>query len=213
MELVLENVSKQIKKSLVIDDVSVKLESSPESGMVYGLCGYNGCGKTMLMRLIAGLIRPTKGKIFIDGQQLGKDIDFPSSIGLLLENPAFLDRYTAFDNLKLIASLKKLITDEEIRESLRRVNLDPNDVRKYRKFSLGMKQRLGIAAAVMEHPDLILLDEPTNSLDTDGVELAAKIIQEEKERGALVILASHEKEFLENAADVIQKIEAGRFVD
>ena len=208
MELMIDNVTKKIKRSTVIDGISAKFYS----GRVYGLCGYNGCGKTMLMRLIAGLIRPTEGTVSIDGRQLGRDMDFPESIGLMIENPAFLDNYTALENLKLIASLKKKATEQDCIDALIRVNLDPNDVRTFKKFSLGMKQRLGIAAAIFEKPDLILLDEPTNALDADGTELAAKIIQAEKERGALIILACHEREFLESAADEILKIEHGRFV-
>ena len=209
MEIVLNNVKKTIKKATVIDGISAKWTG----GKVYGLCGYNGCGKTMLMRLVAGLIRPTEGSVIIDGKELGKDIDFPESIGLMIENPAFLDHYTAMQNLQLVASLKKKATREDCIDALNRVNLDPNDLRTFKKFSLGMKQRLGIAAAIFEKPDLILLDEPTNALDADGTELAAKIIREERERGALIILACHEREFLENAAAEVIKIEHGQFVE
>ena len=209
MEIVLNNVKKTIKKATVIDGISAKWMG----GKVYGLCGYNGCGKTMLMRLVAGLIRPTEGSVTIDGKELGKDIDFPESIGLMIENPAFLDHYTAMQNLQLVASLKKKATREDCIDALNRVNLDPNDLRTFKKFSLGMKQRLGIAAAIFEKPDLILLDEPTNALDADGTELAAKIIREERERGALIILACHERQFLENAADEVIKIEHGQFVE
>jgi ABC-2 type transport system ATP-binding protein len=209
MEIILNNVKKTIKKATVIDGISAKWMG----GKVYGLCGYNGCGKTMLMRLVAGLIRPTEGSVTIDGKELGKDIDFPESIGLMIENPAFLDHYTAMQNLQLVASLKKKATREDCIDALKRVNLDPNDLRTFKKFSLGMKQRLGIAAAIFEKPDLILLDEPTNALDADGTELAAKIIREERERGALIILACHERQFLENAADEVIKIEHGQFVE
>ena len=209
MEIVLNNVKKTIKKATVIDGISAKWTG----GKVYGLCGYNGCGKTMLMRLVAGLIRPTEGSVIIDGKELGKDIDFPESIGLMIENPAFLDHYTAMQNLQLVASLKKKATREDCIDALNRVNLDPNDLRTFKKFSLGMKQRLGIAAAIFEKPDLILLDEPTNALDADGTELAAKTIREERERGALIILACHERQFLENAADEVIKIEHGQFVE
>lgn len=209
MEIVLSNVKKVIKKAIVIDGISAKWTE----GKVYGLCGYNGCGKTMLMRLVAGLIRPTEGSVTINGKELGKDIDFPESIGLMIENPAFLDHYTAMQNLQLVASLKKKATRKDCIDALNRVNLDPNDLRTFKKFSLGMKQRLGIAAAIFEKPDLILLDEPTNALDADGTELAAKIIREERERGALIVLACHEREFLENAADEIIKIEHGRFIE
>lgn len=209
MKIVLDHVTKKIKKATVIEEICAQWTS----GKVYGLCGYNGCGKTMLMRLVAGLIRPTEGSITIDGKELGKDMDFPDSIGLMIENPAFLDQYTALENLKLIASLKKKATEEDCIDALNRVNLDPNDIRTFKKFSLGMKQRLGIAAAIFEKPDLILLDEPTNALDADGTELAAKIIREERDRGALIVLACHEREFLESAADEIIKIEHGRFVE
>ncbi len=209
MKIILDHVTKIIKKATVIDGISAKWTS----GKVYGLCGYNGCGKTMLMRLVAGLIRPTEGSVTIDGKELGKDMDFPESIGLMIENPAFLDNYTALENLKLIASLKKKATEQDCIDALNRVNLDSNDVRTFKKFSLGMKQRLGIAAAIFEKPDLILLDEPTNALDADGTELAAKIIREERNRGALIILACHEREFLENAADEVIKIEHGKFVE
>ena len=209
MEIILNNVKKTIKKATVIDGINAKWTG----GKVYGLCGYNGCGKTMLMRLVAGLIRPTEGSVTIDGKELGKDIDFPESIGLMIENPAFLDHYTAMQNLQLVASLKKKATREDCIDALKRVNLDPNDLRTFKKFSLGMKQRLGIAAAIFEKPDLILLDEPTNALDADGTELAAKIIREERERGALIILACHERQFLENAADEVIKIEHGQFVE
>ena len=209
MEIILNNVKKTIKKATVIDGISAKWTG----GKVYGLCGYNGCGKTMLMRLVAGLIRPTEGSVTIDGKELGKDIDFPESIGLMIENPAFLDHYTAMQNLQLVASLKKKTTREDCIDALKRVNLDPNDLRTFKKFSLGMKQRLGIAAAIFEKPDLILLDEPTNALDADGTELAAKIIREERKRGALIILACHERQFLENAADEVIKIEHGQFVE
>ena len=209
MEIILNNVKKTIKKATVIDGISAKWTG----GKVYGLCGYNGCGKTMLMRLVAGLIRPTEGSVTIDGKELGKDIDFPESIGLMIENPAFLDHYTAMQNLQLVASLKKKATREDCIDALKRVTLDPNDLRTFKKFSLGMKQRLGIAAAIFEKPDLILLDEPTNALDADGTELAAKIIREERKRGALIILACHERQFLENAADEVIKIEHGQFVE
>lgn len=124
MEIVLNNVKKTIKKATVIDGISAKWTG----GKVYGLCGYNGCGKTMLMRLVAGLIRPTEGSVIIDGKELGKDIDFPESIGLMIENPAFLDHYTAMQNLQLVASLKKKATREDCIDALNRVNLDPNDL-------------------------------------------------------------------------------------
>jgi ABC-2 type transport system ATP-binding protein len=205
----IENVSKSIKQKMVLEDINLCLMD----GKTYGLKGINGSGKTMLMRIISGLIYPTEGKVYIDEKQLGKDISFPKNMGLLLENPSFLDSYTGFDNLKMLASLNDFISDDEIKISLKRVGLDPEDKRKYRKYSLGMKQRLGIAAAIMEKPKILILDEPLNALDTDGVRLFTEIIKEEKERGALIILACHEEEKLREYADVLIAMENGRIID
>ena len=172
--------------------------------------GVNGSGKTMLMRLISGLIRPTNGTVSIDGKVLGKDISFPPSIGTLIENPAFLDGYSGFENLRILASIHNRITSEDIKATISAVGLDPKSRKAYRKYSLGMKQRLGIAAAVMEHPELILLDEPTNALDVDGVAMVKKIIQKEKDRGALIILCCHDPEVLNALADEIYHIQEGK---
>lgn len=208
-EIAIQNLSKTIKGNAVIQDISMNLKS----GVIYGFKGINGSGKTMLMRLICGLIRPTEGEIRINGKTLGKDLSFPESIGVFLENPAFLDSYSGFQNLKILASIKAVATDEDIRATLSRVGLSPNDKKKYRKYSLGMKQRLGIAAAIMEKPDIVILDEPTNSLDADGVTLVKQIVQEEKVRGALVILSCHDGELLKNLSDEIFLLECGHLVE
>lgn len=208
-EISIQNLSKTIKGNAVIQDISMNLKS----GVIYGFKGINGSGKTMLMRLICGLIRPTEGEIRINGKTLGKDLSFPESIGVFLENPAFLDSYSGFQNLKILASIKSVATDEDIRATLSRVGLSPNDKKKYRKYSLGMKQRLGIAAAIMEKPDIVILDEPTNSLDADGVMLVKQIVQEEKVRGALVILSCHDGALLEGLSDEIFLLERGRLTE
>ncbi len=208
-EIAIQNLSKTIKGNAVIQDISMNLKS----GVIYGFKGINGSGKTMLMRLICGLIRPTEGEIRINGKTLGKDLSFPESIGVFLENPAFLDSYSGFQNLKILASIKSVATDEDIRATLSRVGLSPNDKKKYRKYSLGMKQRLGIAAAIMEKPDIVILDEPTNSLDADGVMLVKQIVQEEKVRGALVILSCHDGALLEGLSDEIFLLERGRLTE
>jgi ABC-2 type transport system ATP-binding protein len=205
-KIVLENVTKVIRGNTVTDNVSVVFES----GEIIGLKGVNGSGKTMLMRLIAGLILPTGGRILIDGEELGKDITFPRSIGILIENPAFLDSYSGFKNLQMLASIKGVVGDDDVRAAIERVRLDPDDKKKYRKYSLGMKQRLGIAAAVMERPDIVILDEPTNALDSDGVEVVKEILREEKKRGALVIISCHDFETLKSLSDRMYLIEAGR---
>lgn len=183
------------------------------SGNVYGFQGINGSGKTMLMRLICGLIYPTKGEIVIDGKRLGKEITFPQSVGLLLENPAFLDSYTGVENLEMLASIKNIITREEIHEAITSVGLDPLDKRKYKKFSLGMKQRLGIAAAIMEKPDILILDEPTNSLDSSGVSLVKTILAKERERGAIIILSCHDLPVLQDVSDEIFLLGQGKITE
>ena len=205
-EIVVNEVSKSIYGVPIINSVSMTLVSRN----VYGFQGINGSGKTMLMRLICGLIYPTKGEIVIDGKRLGKEITFPQSVGLLLENPAFLDSYTGFENLEMLASIKNIITREEIYEAITSVGLDPLDKRKYKKFSLGMKQRLGIAAAIMEKPDILILDEPTNSLDSSGVSLVKTILAKERERGAIIILACHDLPVLQDVSDEIFLLEQGK---
>lgn len=205
-QIEIKNVTKIIKHNTVIDNVSLTVNS----GKITGLKGVNGSGKTMLMRLVSGLILPTSGEIIIDGETLGKDITFPRSIGTLIENPAFLDNYSGFQNLKLLASIQGKISDEEIREAIIDVELNPDDKKKFRKYSLGMKQRLGIAAAVMEHPDIIILDEPTNALDSDGVKMVKRILQKEKERGALILISCHDLDILKELSDVIYLMNVGR---
>lgn len=208
-EIVVNEVSKSIYGVPIINSISMKLVS----GNVYGFQGINGSGKTMLMRLICGLIYPTKGEIVIDGKRLGKEITFPQSVGLLLENPAFLDSYTGYENLEMLASIKNIITREEIHEAITSVGLDPLDKRKYKKFSLGMKQRLGIAAAIMEKPDILILDEPTNSLDSSGVSLVKTILAKERERGAIIILACHDLPVLQDVSDEIFLLEQGKITE
>lgn len=205
MHIQVRNASKIINGVTILQNIDLDLQG----GSVYGLQGPNGSGKTMLMRLIAGLIRPTSGSVVIDGKTLGEEIDFPPSMGLLIENPAFLPNYTGFQNLKLLVDIQRKTSYEEIYRSLSKVGLNPEDKRKYRKYSLGMKQRLGIAAAIMEKPDLILLDEPTNALDEIGTVQICKLIQAERNRGALIILASHDSTVVRSMADEIYSINEG----
>ena len=208
MNIKISHVSKTIKNNPVIKDISMELQS----GAVYGFKGINGSGKTMLMRLISGLIRPSQGEISMNGKILGKDISFPNSIGVFLENPAFLDAYSGFNNLKLLASIKSVASDDDIRNTLLRVGLDPDSNKKYKKYSLGMKQRVGIAAAIMEKPEIVILDEPTNSLDEDGVDLVKHIVRNEKERGALVVVSCHDEGILKGMSDEVFLLEQGRLI-
>ena len=206
MKVELKNESKRLNDVTVLEDISLTLES----GTIYGLKGKNGCGKTMLMRMMAGLIYPTSGTVSIDGEILHKDIATPRSIGILIENPAFLPGYTGQRNLELLAGLTGKADRTQIAKTMSRVGLDPNDKRTYRKYSLGMKQRLGIACALMECPDLILLDEPINAIDEKGVPKIWEALQEEKQRGALIVLACHDTEELTSLADQIITIEEGK---
>ena len=206
MIIEIKNLTKTISGNTVLSNINLSMET----GTIYGLKGKNGSGKTMLMRAVSGLISPTEGEVIIDGKILGKDISFPESIGLLIENPAFLPTYSGFDNLKMIASIKRIITDEDIRNIIKRVGLDPDDKKKYKKYSLGMKQKLGIACAVMEKPDVIILDEPINAIDEDGVKVIRELLDELKREDKVIILACHDKEELYYLSDEIIEIDAGK---
>ena len=207
MKIVLRSVSKEIKGVKVLDNINYEFTS----GKVYGLKGKNGSGKTMLMRAVSGLIK-VKGEVEIDGKILGKDFTFPPSIGILIENPSFVGEYTGLKNLEMLACIKDQIGIEDIKKTIKQVGLDPEDKRTYRKYSLGMKQKLGIAAAIMENPDIIILDEPINALDEAGAKQVHKILEEQKERGAIIIIACHDKEELEMLSDEIIEISEGRIV-
>ena len=209
MIITLDKAAKTIHGAQVLKSVSLELVG----GRVYGLMGPNGSGKTMLMRLACGLILPSSGSVEIDGKRLGRDMDFPESVGLLIESPAFLPSYTGYKNLELLASIKGRVSAEDLRNALRDVGLEPADKRKYRKYSLGMKQRLGLAAAIMEKPDLLILDEPTNALDREGVKLVPELVKREKKRGALVLLTCHDSALLREMSDTIILIEEGRAVE
>ncbi len=209
MKIEIKNVTKIIKKTKVIDSVSLKFEG----GKIYGLSGKNGCGKTMLMRLISGLIYPTTDEIIINDKILGRDCSFPESIGLLIENPAFLTDYTAYENLKMLNGMVgKKLSKEEILDVIESVGLDPKDKRKYYKFSLGMKQRLGIAAAIMGKPEVILLDEPINAIDVDGVSEIRNLIRDLRDEDRVIVIACHDKEEMEYMADEIIYMKDGKIV-
>ena len=198
----LQNVTKRIKENTVLDNVSYTFKS----GFVYGLYGQNGSGKTMLLRAISGLINLDSGSIFIDGEKLHDKIEFPPETGIVIENMELLPECSAKRNLQILAKIKNIADEKDIIFSLERVGLDPDSDKKVKKFSLGMKQRLNIAQAIFENQKIILLDEPTNALDEDAVQLIYKIIREEKSRGATIIVATHHKEDLKEVCDVILKL-------
>lgn len=205
----LQNVTKRIKENTVLDNVSYTFKS----GFVYGLYGQNGSGKTMLLRAISGLINLDSGSIFIDGEKLHDKIEFPPETGIVIENMELLPECSAKRNLQMLAKIKNIADEKDIIFSLERVGLDPDSEKKVKKFSLGMKQRLNIAQAIFENQKIILLDEPTNALDEEAVQLIYKIIREEKSRGATIIVATHHKEDLKEVCDVILKISEGKIVE
>ena len=206
MNISIEHVTKKIKDATVLKDICLEMKG----GTVYGLQGKNGSGKTMLMRAISGLIRPTSGRIVINGEQLHKNISIPRSIGLLLENPSLLPEYDASQNLKLLAKMQGGVPEEEIRQLIRDVGLDDAGHKKGEKYSLGMKQRLGIAAAILGSPDIILLDEPINAIDGEGVEEIRSLILSLKNEKRIIIVACHDKEEMNLLADEIVHLRDGR---
>lgn len=208
MELIVKNINKTIRKKVILSDVNLCLKS----GTIYGFVGRNGSGKTMLFRALSGLMRIDSGSIVWEGKTLHKDFSVLPSLGIIIENAGLYPSLTGIQNLTYLANLTKRIGQKEIIHAITRVGLDPNDKRIYRKYSLGMKQRLAVAQAVMEKPDVIMLDEPTNALDETGVEEIRKIILEERERGALILVASHNKEDIKTLADELYRVENGQVI-
>ncbi len=184
-----ENVTKKFGDMTALERVNITFEAVK----IYGITGRNGSGKTVLFKIIVGYLKPTGGRVIVGDKEIGKDIDFADNMGIIIENPGFLNRYSGYKNLEYLASIRKLIGKEEIRESMERVGLDPDSKKKVGKYSLGMKQRLGIAQAIMENPDILILDEPMNGLDNQGVEEVRGILLGLKEEGKTIILASHDK--------------------
>lgn len=180
--------TKVLKRHTVLDHVDLTLDR----GGIYGFFGPNGSGKTMLFRAICGLIYLNSGEITVFGEKIGEK-KFPDGLGLVIESVGFWNEFTGFENLKFLASVRGKLSDTDIRGALARVGLDPDDGRIYKKYSLGMKQRLAIAQAVMERPELLVLDEPTNALDEDGAAAVHQIVCEENKRGCTVLIASHNK--------------------
>ncbi|MDR3595877.1 ATP-binding cassette domain-containing protein [Clostridium sp.] len=202
------NLSKTIGNRAVLKNISISLNK----GKIYGFYGRNGSGKTMLFRAICGLIKPTSGQIIIDSKILHKDISFHNSIGVLIENCGFWDNYTGFENLKQLSIIKNIINDDDIKVSMSRVGLDPNDKRVVKRYSLGMKQRLAIAQAIMEKPNLLILDEPTNAVDEEGLELIRNILLEEKLKGTTILIASHNKDDINLLCDYKYKMNDGELL-
>lgn len=204
----IENLTKTFGTQTVISDVF----GTFYPGKIYGFVGRNGSGKTVLMKMILGFIKPTSGTIKVNGKQVGKEIDIPDDIGAIIETPGFLPEYSAFQNLKLMAMIRGKITSERIRETIKLVGLDPDSKKHVGKYSLGMRQRLGIAQAIMEDPQILLLDEPLNGLDNDGVEEMRNVLLKQKDQGKLIIIASHSKEDIDILCDEIFRFDHGKII-
>lgn len=209
MELIVTNISKKIKRNVILSNISLYLKS----GNIYGFVGPNGSGKTMLFRALSGLMKVDSGEIRLDEKVLKKDIDILPNLGIILENAGLYPEFTGMENLEMLAKVNKKVQREEIENTIRRVGLNPADKRLYRKYSLGMKQRIVIAQAIMEQPDILMLDEPTNALDENGIDKIRHIILEEKERGALILIASHNKEDITLLADQVFYINNGSLIN
>ncbi len=207
--LELKNVVKTIKENTVLEDINLYMES----GKVYGLVGRNGSGKTMLIRTMSGLLKPTSGAVLYNSKDLYEKGADSCYIGITLDGVGLYPELTGLENLIQLAKIKKKVGKKEVIKAIERVGLKPEDKRTFRKYSLGMKQRILIAQAIMEEPDLLFLDEPTNGLDEEGVQLVRQIVQEEKERGCLVIIASHNKEDIEILCDKVIHISGGEIIE
>ena len=194
MKVEINHLTKVIQGNVVLDDINAcfSCASGENGGRIYGIQGINGSGKTMLMRVICGLVLPTMGTVSIDGEIIGKGISFPRSIGLLLENPIFIDEFTGAKNLSLLCDIKRLVSQAQIGDTLRRVGLNPSDKRPFRKYSLGMKQRLAIGIALLGHPEFLVLDEPINGLDPAGIkEIRDVILALNQKKGVTFLVSSH----------------------
>lgn len=201
----IENVSKDFAQERVLRSVTRKFES----GLIHGIVGNNGSGKTVLMKCICGFLVPTEGKITVNGQIVGKDVDFPGNMGLIIETPGFLANVSGVKNLEILASLNKKIGLSEIAEAIRTVGLDPKLNKPVGKYSLGMRQRLGIAQAIMEDPKLLILDEPLNGLDKHGVAEMRALIKSLKAKGKTILLASHNQADIDELCDTVCEMDAG----
>ena len=200
-----KNLSKDFGQERVLKSVTRDFEK----GRIHGIVGNNGSGKTVLMKCICGFLIPTEGEVIVNGKRVGKDVDFPPDLGLIIETPGFLPNMTGVKNLEILASLNKKIGLEEIAASIRRVGLDPLMKKPVGKYSLGMRQRLGIAQAIMEDPALLILDEPLNGLDKHGVREMRQLIKGLKEQGKTILIASHNPDDTRILCDTLHEMDAG----
>ena len=205
-EIFVENVTKTFGDQEVLKTVCVKFEM----GKIYGIVGRNGSGKTVLLKCICGLLYPQAGTVTVGGKVVGKDVDYPENVGFIIETPGFLPRYSGLKNLKYLASVRGKVKEDEIRKYMELVGLNPDDKKHVGNYSLGMKQRLGIAQALMENPDILILDEPFNGLDNQGVDEIRKLFLELKKEGKVMLIASHNSEDIKILCDRVYSMEAGK---
>ena len=200
-----KNVDLTLQKNEILKNVSVNFER----GKIHGLIGRNGSGKTMLMKCICGFVKPSAGEIIVDGKRIGRDRDFPENVGIIIETPGFIPYYSGLKNLKLLADLRGKISKDTVRKTMEQVGLDPNLKRHVRKYSLGMRQRLGLAQAIMEDPELLILDEPMNGLDKDGVKDMRQYLLDLKANGKTILIASHSAEDIDILCDTVCEMDKG----
>ena len=204
--ITVKNVTKRFKDAVVLNNISVSFEK----GKVHGLIGRNGSGKTMLMKCICGIVPLTSGEITVSGKVIGKDIDIPKNVGVIIETPGFLPNYSGLNNLKFLAKIKNKIGADEIKNAIKSVGLNPDDKKHVGKYSLGMRQRLGLAQAIMENPDLLILDEPMNGLDKDGVKDMRQYLLDLKAQGKTILIASHSAEDIDVLCDTVCEMDKGK---
>ena len=202
------NLSLRIKNDLILSDINIHVKK----GEITGIVGRNGCGKTMLMKCITGFVKPTEGEVIFGGKKIGRDTDFPDNTGIIIETPTFIPYYSGMRNLKELTMLKKKIGKKEIEDILKVVGLYENRNKHVHKYSLGMRQRLGIAQALMENPDTLILDEPMNGLDKECVAMVRNILMDLKEQGKTILLVSHNSEDIGILCDKIYEMDKGRIV-
>ena len=201
----IENYTQKIKKDIILNDINLDLKEN----IIYGFVGRNGSGKSFLFKGICGLLNISNGKIIIKGKEICKDIDFYDNLGAVLDGAGFLPNLSSFDNLKLLASIRNKISDSDIKSALNKVGLDPNDKKKYKKYSLGMKQKLALAQAIMENPELLILDEPFNGLDSYSVKDIREMLIDYKKEGKTILISSHIKEDIDILCDEVYELDRG----
>lgn len=198
-----------LRKTFGEEEVLKGIDCEFPAGEIHAIIGNNGSGKSVFFKCLCGFIEPTKGRIVINGKEIGKDMDFPESIGVIIERPGFLQNMSGFQNLELFAKIRRKIGKEQVEEAIRKVGLDPASKKAVSKYSLGMKQRLGIAQAIMEDPDILILDEPFNGLDKKGVEEIRQLIGGLKSEGKMILLTSHNSEDIRLLADHVWEMDGG----